>query len=155
MGGSARLATYADIEVLLDLMAEFHEESGYRLNRELSRQAFGDLMEHPDFGRVWVLQHEHQAAGYVVLTVCFSMEYGRRVAFVDDLFVRPRFRRLGLGKSALEVLMAECRNRGVSAVLVEVGRSNEPARKLYARFGFRDNDRQLLAVRLTEETTAL
>ena len=155
MANSVRAATYADIEVLLDLMAEFHEESGYRLNRELSRQAFGELMEHPEFGQVWLVEHGNQVAGYIVLAVCFSMEYGRRVAFVDDLFVRPKFRRLGLGKSAMEALMAECRNRGVSAVLVEVGRSNEPARKLYASFGFQDNDRQLLTVRLTTETTAL
>ena len=55
----------------------------------------------------------------------------------------------------IEVLMRECHGRGVSAVLVEVGRGNEPARKLYAGFGFQDNGRQLLTVRLTEETTAL
>ena len=148
-------ATSTDIKELVDLMAEFYKESGYRLNIELSRQAFGELVEDPELGQVWLLQHNSQVAGYIVLTVGFSMEYGGRDAFVDDLFVRSRFRGLGLGRCGLEALFAECRRRGVRAVHLEVGRSNEPAKKLYGKFGFRDNDRQLLTVRLKEETTAL
>ena len=148
-------ATSADIEVLVDVMAKFYEESGYGLNKELSRQAFGELIEDPKLGQVWLLQHNNQVAGYIALTVCFSMEYGSRVAFVDDLFVRSKYRGLGLGQYAMEVLMAECYSQGVASVRVEVGKSNEPAKNLYAKFGFQDNDRQLLTVRLKEETTAL
>ena len=47
MTNSAKPATSADIEELVDLMAEFYGESDYRLNSELSRQAFGELMEDP------------------------------------------------------------------------------------------------------------
>jgi ribosomal protein S18 acetylase RimI-like enzyme len=155
MANLVKPATFTDIEGLVDLMAEFYEESGYRLNSELSRQAFGELIEDPTLGQVWLLQHNSQVAGYIVLTVGFSMEYGGRDAFVDDLFVRSKFRRLGLGRCGLEVLLAECHRRSVQAVHLEVGRSNEPAKKLYAKFGFQDNNRQLLTVRLKEETTAL
>lgn len=155
MTNSAKPATSGDIGVLIDLMTEFYEESGYGLNRGLSRRAFGELMQDPSLGRVWLLQHKGQVAGYIVLTVGFSMEYGGRDAFVDDLFVRSKFRGLGLGRCGLDALLAECRARGVRAVHLEVGRSNEPAKKLYAKYGFQYNDRQLLTRRLEEETTTV
>ncbi|MCJ7744070.1 MAG: GNAT family N-acetyltransferase [Dehalococcoidales bacterium] len=152
---SVKPATSADIEELVNLMAEFYRESGYRLNSELSRQALSKLVENPKLGQVWLLQCNNQVAGYVVLTLVFSMEYGGLAAFVDDLFVRSKFRRLGLGRCGLDALLAECRRRGVRAVHIEVGRNNKPAKKLYAKFGFRDNDRQLLTLRLEEETSVL
>jgi ribosomal protein S18 acetylase RimI-like enzyme len=157
MTNSVKLATSADITELIELMAEFHGESGYGLNKDIARRAFSELIEDPKLGQVWLLQQDNRVAGYIVLTVCFSMEYGGRAAFIDDLFVRSEFRRLGLGRCAMEALISECRSRGVIAVHVEVGRSNQTAKKLYAKFGLRDHDidRQLLTVRLKEQTTAL
>jgi ribosomal protein S18 acetylase RimI-like enzyme len=152
---SVKPATSADIEELVNLMTEFYRESGYRLNSELSRQALSKLIEDPKLGQVWLLQHNNQIAGYVVLTLVFSMEYGGLDAFVDDLFVRSKFRRLGLGRCGLDALLAECRRRGVRAVHIEVGRNNKPAKKLYAKFGFRNNHRQLFTLRLEEETSVL
>jgi ribosomal protein S18 acetylase RimI-like enzyme len=96
----------------------------------------------------------NEPAGYVVLTVGFRMEYGGLDAFVDDLFVRPDFRRKGFGRAALATLLAECERRGVRAVHLEAGRDNHPAKALYGRFGFRDNDRQLLTVRLPRDPHA-
>jgi ribosomal protein S18 acetylase RimI-like enzyme len=152
---SVKPATSADIEELVNLMTEFYRESGYRLNSELSSQALSKLIEDPKLGQVWLLQHNNQIAGYVVLTLVFSMEYGGLDAFVDDLFVRSKFRRLGLGRCGLDALLAECRRRGVRAVHIEVGRNNKPAKKLYTKFGFRNNHRQLFTLRLEEETSVL
>jgi ribosomal protein S18 acetylase RimI-like enzyme len=100
---------------------------------------------------VWILESDGQPAGYVVLCIGFSLEYGGLDAFVDDLFVRPACRRRGLGRTALAELFEECRRRGVRAVHLEVGRDNDAARALYARFGFRDQDRQLLTMRLPRD----
>jgi ribosomal protein S18 acetylase RimI-like enzyme len=155
MTNSTKLATSADIEELVNLMTEFYAEFGYELNDKLSRQAFSDLIENCELGEVWLLRHNNQTVGYIVLTVGFSMEYGGRDAFVDDLFIRSKYRRLGLGSLGVDTLLTECLRRGVRAVHLEVGRYNKPAKKLYTKFGFHDNDRQLLTVRLKEETTTL
>jgi hypothetical protein len=49
----------------------------------------------------------------VIITFCFSMEYGGVIAFVDDLFVRPPFRRAGLATAALAQAANSC-NTGIS-----------------------------------------
>jgi len=148
-------ATPADIEELVELMTEFYKESDFRLNSELARQALRKLIENPELGQAWLLQYNSEVAGYVVLTLVFSMEYGGLGAFVDDLFVRSRFRRLGLGRCGLNTLLAECYRRGVRAVYIEVDRNNKPAKELYGEFGFRDNGRQLITLRLQDETSVL
>ena len=78
------------------------------------------------------------------------MEYGGPDAFIDDLFVRPRYRRRGLGRSALAALFAECERRHVLAVHVEVHEDNVAANALYGSYGLalRHDRRQMLTVRL-------
>lgn len=153
----ARPATFDDIEELVNLMSDFYEESGYRLNSELSRRALRTLIADPKLGQVWLIQRNNQIAGYIVLTLVFSMEYGGQCAFVDDLFVRPRFRRVGLGRCGIDTLLAECRRTGIRAVHIEVGRNNLPAKELYASFGFNEHDphRQLVTLELAKETSVL
>ncbi len=143
-----RRATPADVPVLVELMAEFYAESAMPLDRAAVGGVFRGLLADPARGAVWLVLADGAPAGYVVLTVGFSMEYGGLDAFVDDLFVRPAHRRRGLGRAALDTLVAECRRRGVQALHLEVARDNQSAKALYEGFGFRGNDRQLLTLRL-------
>ena len=154
---TAKLAKITDIKELIDLMSDFYEDAGYRLNIELSKRAIRTLLADSKLGRVWLLEYSNQIAGYVVLTLVFSMEYGGLCAFVDDFFIRTRFRRLGLGRVGMEALLAECRQRGVRAVNIEVGRENLPAKEFYASFGFDElnPDRQIVTLKIEKETSTM
>ncbi len=94
-------------------MAEFYAESGHRLDRLWATNSFSALLNNPSWGAVWLLLDGGEIAGYVVVTVRFSMEFGGRDAFVDDLFVRARHRRRGVGHAAMTALIGECKRRGV------------------------------------------
>ena len=156
MSTATRNATREDIPLLVSMMVEFYAEANFLLDRAWAGASFSALLADPARGAVWIVSHEGEPAGYVVLTVRFSMEHGGLDAFIDDLFVRSSYRRRGLGHLALLALFAECRQRGVLAVHVEVGQNNAPARSLYASYGLalRDDDRQLLTLRLQTEPPA-
>ena len=145
-------ATAEHRERLVGLMTEFYTESGFALNPSAASAAFLELLTSPDLGRVWLIRRGDRDAGYIVLTLGFSLEYGGRDGFVDDLFIREPFRGQGLGTTALETLRREARALGVRALHLEVGRDNHPAQALYRRAGFRDNERQLLTLPLAEPT---
>jgi ribosomal protein S18 acetylase RimI-like enzyme len=134
----------ADIATLVDLMAEFHAESNYPLDRQWAARSFGELMRNSDRGVAWIARRDAQPVGYVVMTTKHSMESGGPDAFIEDLFVRPDARRQGVAKALLDALFAECRLRGVLAVHVEVGHDNDAASGLYAAFGMRSKDRKHL-----------
>ena len=148
-------ASVVDIPTILELLTEFYAESGYAVDRELTTRALQELLEKTELGELWLLICDGKPAGYIVLTVRFSMEYGGLDAFIDDLFVRPTFRRQGLGRLGMQTLYTECRRRSVRAVHVEVGRDNGPAQALYALFGMRPVDRQKLTCQLNEQATAI
>lgn len=144
-----RRATPADVPELVTLMAEFYAESAMPLDADRARASFEALLAQPVLGAAWVVEtDDRQVAGYLVATFTFSMEYGGSSAFIDDLFIRPAFRRRGLARAALEAALAECRARGVQAVHLEVGGENDPARQLYDQVGFEASDRLLLTARL-------
>jgi len=150
-----RPATRRDVAALLSMMGADYEESGYRFDEERAAASFLELIERPELGRVWVAELDGAAAGYGVLTLGYSLEYGGRDAFVDDLFVVAEHRRRGIGRTLLDVLLAAAPELGVRAVHLEVERSNPDARRLYEVRGFTDNERQLLTLRLAgaEEAT--
>src|SRR3954452_17144314 len=135
-----RKALPADISRLVTLMTEFYSEASYLLNQQRAAEAFAAILADDRLGGVWIIEVDSQAVGHVVMTFCFSMEYGGLVAFVDDLFVRAPFRRSGLGKAALEVVRAFCVERGVRAIQVETGPDNLAAQATYRRAGFTKTD---------------
>ena len=136
--------------LLVELMQEFYAESGYSMDRDRAHRAFQDLLADTSLGRVWLIHRDDQIAGYVILTLGYSLEYGGRDAFVDDLYLCPPFRGQGLGKLALVQLRETCLELGVRALHLEVERENHSAASLYRRSGFVGHNRELLTLRLTE-----
>ena len=147
-----RKASPEDVQQLVALMAEFYAEGGYPLNQRRAAEAFAALLADERLGQVWFIQADSQDAGHVVITPCFSMEYGGLIAFVDDLYIQRAYRRAGLGTAALTEVRDLCAKRGIRALFVETGRNNTAAQALYRRVGFVDTDRQLLALPLADPT---
>ena len=147
-----RKASPDDIQPLVALMAEFYAEGGYPLNGLRAPEAFATLLADDRLGQVWLIQADTQDVGHVVVTFCFSMEYGGLVAFVDDLFIQRAFRRAGLGTAALREVRDHCTALGVRALFVATGPDNVAAQALYRRVGFVNTDRELLALSLADPT---
>jgi len=145
-------ASLNDVQQLVTMMDEFYAEGGYPLNHRRATEAFTTLLADDRRGYVWFIEADGQDVGYLVLTLCYSMEYGGPNAFVDDLFVRLPFRRAGHGTAALTEVKNFCTKLGVRALHVETGRDNAPAQAVYRRVGFIQTDRQLLALRLANPT---
>ena len=138
-------ASLRDIPALIGLMAEFYAESGFPLPEANARAAFTRLLSDPGLGGAWIARDAGEPVGHVVLTVCFSMEYGALRGFVDDLFVRPSARGRGIAGALIDAVVADCSARDVRALLVEVGPDNESGRRVYEKAGLVDTKHLLLA----------
>lgn len=147
---AVRLATLTDLDALVRLIRQFYSEANIALSEHAASRAFEVLLDDSRLGQVWMLEEDGHPAGFVVLTVSFSMEYGGLRGFVDDFYVAPQFRRRGLGHAALEEVKRACRRRGVRALLVETGPDNAAALSAYRSVGFVDSGRCLLTLPLAE-----
>jgi GNAT superfamily N-acetyltransferase len=97
-----RPATIEDAPLLTNLIRELAEFE--RLSHEVrlteqdvARDGFGET---PKF-RALIAEWEGQAAGYALFFEFYSTFQGRAGLFLEDLFVRPDFRKHGIGKGLL------------------------------------------------------
>ncbi len=139
---------------LVGLMTEFYAEAAFALNPRRASAAFAPLLADERLGLVWFIRVEAGDIGYVVVTFSYSMEYGGPSAIVDDFFIRPAFRGLGIGKAALAQACQICAERGARAMHVETGDDNQAALAVYRRVGFADTKRVHLTLKLAEPTHA-
>jgi GNAT superfamily N-acetyltransferase len=150
MNASIRAATAGDLETLVWLMRDFYREDGDPFAETDSRAAFGALLADPSLGGIWIAQDEPTAVGYVALTLGFSMEFGGRDAFIDDLYVVPSHRGQGIGHALIAACEGACKDLGIRALHLAVRPAN-PAAFLYRRLGFREQHHHLMTKRLEPE----
>lgn len=137
-----------ELEPMLDLSKRLYAEEGPAWDREGARRAAAELLAAPEFGGIWIIESEGEIAGYFVLTVCFSLEFGGRFGLLDELYIAEEWRGRGLGSAALEFAAAWCRGRGIGALRLEVWTRNAGAIRLYERAGFALEERHLMTKRL-------
>lgn len=81
-----------------------------------------------------------RVAGMAVWYVTFSTWRGRHGIWLEDLFVRPAHRGLGLGRALLQALGTECTARGYRRLEWWVLDWNAPAHGFYRSLGARAED---------------
>ena len=125
-------------------MREYYAQDGYTFVDSEARAAALMLINDQSLGRLWVTREGNVVVGYVAVALGFSFEYRGREAFVDELLIAESHRGRGLGREALEIAEAWCREVGVNALHLEVERHRESALELYRRRGFADLGRYLM-----------
>lgn len=136
-----------DRDRLVGLARAFHAEDGHPLDAG-GEAALAALCSGEPFGRGWLARTGGEVVGYAVLSLGFSVEFGGRDGFVDDLYLVPAVRGRGLGRALLERLVDEARALGVRTLHLEVEPLNARAEALYARHGFAPSPRRLMSRRL-------
>lgn len=89
-----------------------------------------ELAEQPRTRHYVVLEEDGKIVGYAGLAV--AADEGD----VQTIGVRTAHQGRGLGAELLTELLGEAGRRGCRAVFLEVRADNEPAQRLYERFGF-------------------
>ena len=74
--------------------------------------------------------HGETPAGFIL-----ARNLGSEVE-VLSIGVLPGLRRRGIGRGLIDAIIAEATRSGVGSIVLEVATENEPARRLYATFGF-------------------
>ncbi|HEY1339615.1 MAG TPA: GNAT family N-acetyltransferase [Bryobacteraceae bacterium] len=142
MPAEFRPITEATIAAALDMMPRLYGSQPF--DPMQARAALERLLADPRWGGAWLIESEGKTSGYLVLTVCFSLEFRGRYGLLDELYLEPEARGRGIGKEALDFVAEECRRRGFAAVRLEVGLDNARALALYQREGFTAHKRYLM-----------
>jgi len=88
-------------------------------------------------GRLLLAHVDGALAGCGGLRALPDVDYANACE-MKRLYVRPAFRRFGLGRVLAEALLDEARRAGYSVMLLDTLNEMESARELYARLGFEE-----------------
>lgn len=133
-----------DIEVLITLMEEFYGIDNYPINIEKTKKLVKEFIVNDALGSGWLILHNGQPVGYVILTFVFSFEYGGRIAFLDELYLRNEARGLGLGKQALDFIHDRAVEMDIKIIYLEIEGHNNVARSLYLSKNYEIHNRGLM-----------
>ena len=134
----------ADTHVVVAMMQEFYAIDNYPIDINVSRDLFMEFVENESLGRGWVVLYDGKPVGYVILTFVFSFEYKGRIAFLDELFLSPDVRGLGLGKQTLDFINEQARSLSIKIIYLEIEGHNVVAQKLYLSKGYEVHNRGLM-----------
>ncbi|MEZ5425273.1 MAG: GNAT family N-acetyltransferase [Pyrinomonadaceae bacterium] len=140
-----------DEEIFLDLVRDYYEFEEFSFDPEKIRRSFHKLIKNENLGKIWLILFEKKQIGYIVLTYGFSFESGGPDALIDEVFILPDHRRLGIGRKVFEFLYGFCRRTGLGKIYLEVERKNLAAQKFYRAEGFLDHDRYLLSKKISDQ----
>lgn len=131
-----RGARREDVPLVLDLIRELAEYE--KLSHEvvatedsLLEWLFGDR----PVAEVLVAECGGEAAGFALFFHNFSTFLGKPGIYLEDLYVRPRFRRSGIGTLMLTRLARLARERGCGRLEWSVLDWNEPSIRFYESLG--------------------
>lgn len=137
-------AEIADTEILIELIREYYDFDSHSFDEAIVRTTLVKVLKDSALGRVWLIQQDSKAIGYIVLTFGYSLEYRGRDAFIDEFYIRESYRGQGIGGRAIQFIESACPALEIQALHLEVERKNIAAQKFYREVGFKDQDRYLM-----------
>jgi ribosomal protein S18 acetylase RimI-like enzyme len=141
------LAKPEHLDRLIGLVTAFHAEAGIEQSDEARRNGLAPLLDGIPHGVAYLIGPARAPIGYVIISFGWSVEFGGMDAIVDEIYVRPGVRGRGIASEALLALPNALSSGGVKAVHLEVDKTNEIAKKLYARAGFRPRENHIFMTR--------
>ena len=149
-----KYATADDMELLIrsreeTLRAVNSLPEDYAFSEEF-REASREYFREGDQSTMLALE-EGRVAGcatmcYIDMMPTFSHPSGRR-AHLMNVYTHPDFRRQGVGRTMVSLLIDEARNRGITEISLD---ATEAGRPLYRALGFRDSD-ECMVLELKQE----
>ena len=140
----------SDISIIIQMMQDFYAIDNYPIDVEVAKNLFHEFISNENLGKSWLIYSENEIVGYIILTFIFSFEYGGKIAFVDELFIKETARGKGIGKEAIQFIQAEVPKLSLKLLYLEVEPHNENAQKLYLAHDFELHNRKLMKYKVTK-----
>ena len=134
-------ATIEDIDSLLPMVEQYWKfENIEGFDPARMRALLTRVLEDASVGRIWISRVYGEPAGYLLAVYVFSLEHQGMTAEIDEFFLVPQHRGLGIGARMLAAAEAQFRIEECTNVSLQLGRSNEDARRFYRENGFEGRD---------------
>lgn len=124
-----------DKNTVLEMMRVFYTSPAVLSNgsEEIFNSDIDNCVGECPFVEGYIFEGEQGIQGYAMVAKSFSTEFGKPCIWIEDLYIKPEYRGLGIGSSFFAFI--EKKYAG-SLFRLEVEEENERAIKTYTKNGF-------------------
>lgn len=141
-----REMTSKDIDSVLDMMRIFYNSPAvlHKASDDILKKDIEDCISDLPFIEGYIIEHNDEIAGYSMLAKSYSTEYAGICIWIEDLYIKPEYRSLGLGTQFFEFVnnKYDSSSSASSAAAVrfrlEVEPSNKQAIHVYKKCGYNE-----------------
>jgi len=134
-----RRADKSDVSKLMSLAEEFmHGTATYEERLSILENSLGDQ----DY-ELWIAKVSGEIVGFIDLWVIHDLCHGGMLSYIQNLYVAPKYRGLGIGSQLLQKIIGRAKERGALEIHVVTKFDNERAIQLYKKHGLTKESRQL------------
>jgi GNAT superfamily N-acetyltransferase len=135
----------SDFNEFKKMVYSFYREDsyGHPMNVHKIKNTLMELTPRSNRGAIFLFQFDDKTAGYAIVISYWSNEYGGNILFIDELYVKPEWRKKGIAGAWLEYLSAMDPGR-IKALQLEVTPANSRAFNFYLKHNFQLNSRKSL-----------
>jgi GNAT superfamily N-acetyltransferase len=136
-----RMPAPRDLPALVGLVRDCYRESrpGAIVTAEQVLATARELDRNREKGSLFVFEREGRLAGYAILIQSWSNGAGGTILGVEELYVEPRCRRLGIASDFLS-LLKKVAPPAVVAFQLSASRGNRAALALSRKLGFQESN---------------
>ena len=135
MSSTIRVMTREHKPAVLEMMKVFYASPAVLSNGsdEIFSNDIDNCVNDSPYLEGYVIEESKEIQGYAMIAKSFSTEFGKQCIWIEDLYIKDKYRGLGLGNMLIEFItkkFTDCIFR------LEVEEENERAIKLYQKCGF-------------------
>lgn len=138
-----REMTSKDIDSVLDMMRIFYNSPAvlHKASDDILKKDIEDCISDLPFIEGYIIEHNNELAGYSMLAKSYSTEYAGICIWIEDLYIKPEYRSLGLGTQFFEFVNNKYNSSSTPAAVrfrLEVEPSNKQAIHVYKKCGYNE-----------------
>lgn len=132
-----RKITNSDYQTVFDMMKVFYSSEAVFTNgsEEIFKCDIETCLNNNPYLEGYVFCQKNEITGYGMLAKSFSTEFGKPCIWIEDLYIKPDYRGVGIGKQFMEFVEKKYPH---CLLRLEVELENIKAVKLYKKCGFKN-----------------
>jgi GNAT superfamily N-acetyltransferase len=121
---------------VLSMMEVFYASDALLVHPETAvlEKMLSDALQDTPLLTGYGFEVEGALAGYGMVTRSYSTERGGLCVWIEDIYIKPQYRGMGIGSAFLQFVETE--NPGAVRLRLEAEPENEPAMHVYQKAGF-------------------
>lgn len=128
-----------DSNEVLDMMHVFYDSPAviHKASDTILKQDIADCVGNMPFIEGFVFENDSKISGYAMIAKSYSTEYGGLCIWIEDLYIKPDYRGLGIGTQFFDFIEKESKKMNAVRLRLEVESTNSRAIEVYKKCGYK------------------